>query len=222
MQKIKALLLVAAVVLLAGCATSRSVIDVPSSVPQNVHTATTVNGKSVYIDIVRDSRSFQVNPPSPNIPSLDPSEASSDAIKLRAIGRKRNSYGKALGDILLKDGITVESLVSSAIRRAFAENGYRILDNSSQITPNVYVVDADIDQFWTWMNPGFWAITLSAEISTNLSIKEGAKKQQLVVQSKSSGSFQVGTESNYLKVITDALDLYVEELKRKLKSLTID
>jgi hypothetical protein len=90
MQKIKVLLCVAMVALLAACATSRSVLEImPSSVPENTQTAATANGKAVYIDTVRDSRSFQENPPSPSIPSLDPSEASSDAIKLRAIGRKR-------------------------------------------------------------------------------------------------------------------------------------
>ena len=208
------------VALLAGCATSRSVLEImPSSVPENTQTAATANGKAVYIDTVRDSRSFQENPPSPSIPSLDPSEASSDAIKLRAIGRKRNTWGKALGDILLADGTTVESLIASAINRAFSENGYQVLDNSSKVTPGVYVVDADISQFWAWMNPGFWAITLSAEISTNLSIKVDAKNEQLVVQSESSDHFQTGMESNYIQVVTDALNLYVEKLKSKLKSL---
>ena len=218
MQKIKALLLVVAVVFLAGCATNRSVLDVSSSVPQDTQVVADADGKAVFINAVRDNRSFQEKPRSPNIPSLDPSEASSDVIKSRAIGRKRNSYGKGLGDILLKEGTTVESLVISAIRRAFSENGYRVLDDSSQITADVYVVDADIEQFWTWMNPGFWAITLSSEISTNVSIKEGKKKHELVVQSKAAEGFQVGTESNYLKVITGALNLYVEELKRKLKN----
>jgi len=218
MQKVKTLLLVAAVVLLAGCATSRSVLDLSPGVPQDVQSTATADGKAVYIDAVRDSRKFQERPSSPSIPSLDPSEASSDSIKLRAIGRKRNTYGKALGDILLQDGTTVESLTSSAIRRAFVESGYQVLDSSSQVAPGVYVVDADIDQFWTWMNPGFWAITISSEISTSLNINEGAKKQQLAVQVRSSDNFQVGTEGNYIKVITGALNLYVEELKRKLKS----
>ena len=219
MPKIQTLLLITAVVLLAGCATSRSIIDIPSHVPQEAQVAATVDGKAVYIATVRDSRSFQERPPSPDIPSLDPSETSSAEIISRAIGRKRNTYGKALGDILLREGTTVESLTSSAIRRAFSENGYMVLDNASQVTPNVFVVNADINQFWTWMNPGFWAITLSAEISTNLRIKQGAHEQELVVQSKSADSFQTGSESNYLQVITEALSLYIEELKRKLNSL---
>lgn len=219
MQKIKMLFLIVAVSSLTGCATSRSIIDIPSRVPQEAQVAATVDGKVVYIATVIDSRTFQERPPSPNIPSLDPSEASSHAIRSRAIGRKRNTYGKALGDILLKEGTTVESLTSSAIRRAFSENGYMVLDNSSQVTPNVFVVNANIDQFWTWMNPGFWAITLSAEISTNLHIKQGAHEQHLIVQSKSSDRFQTGAEGNYIQVIADALKLFTEELKRKLKSL---
>jgi hypothetical protein len=35
--------------------------------------------------------------------SLDPDEDSSDASKSRAIGRKRNGYGKALGDVVLPE-----------------------------------------------------------------------------------------------------------------------
>ena len=214
----KLAVVLAMLVLFTGCATSRSIIDVPSSTPQNAQTVA-ANGKAVYINTVRDNRSFQTNPRSPDIPSLDPSEDLTDAIKLRAIGRKRNAYGKALGDILLKDGTTVESLIASATRRAFSENGYQVLDYSTWVTPGVYVVDVSIDQFWSWMNPGFWAITLSTEISTSLSIKEGTKQQHAVVQVKASDQFQVGTESNYLKMITGALTLYGEDLKRKLKSL---
>ena len=218
MQKMKVLLSVAAIVLLAGCATSRSTIDVPSGASQNAPVAAPSNGKVVYIDTVQDKRDFQENPSSPNIPSLDPSEASSDSIKLRAIGRKRNTFGKALGDFLLKEGTTVESLTSSAVRRAFTEEGYKVLDNPSQMAPDVGVVHVDITQFWTWMNPGFWALTISSEISTNVNLKEGTNNRQIEVQVKSADHFQTGIEGNYIQVITDALNLYVEELKRKLKS----
>jgi len=217
MQKVKVLLLAVMVVLLAGCATSRSMIDIPASAPQTAQTPVPSNGRTVYIHAVRDKRSFQESPPSPDIPSLDPSEASSDDIRRRAVGRKRNTWGKALGDILLKEGTTIESLTSSAIQRAFSEKGYMVLDASDQVTPDTYVVDADITQFWTWMNPGFWALTISSEISTDLTIKEASSTQKSTVEVKSADHFQTGMESNYIQVITNALNLYVEELKRKLK-----
>jgi hypothetical protein len=109
-------------------------------------------------------------------------------------------------------------LTSSAIRRAFSESGYKVLNNQNQVTPDVYVVDADINQFWTWMNPGFWSITISSEISTNLNINKNANDPQWVIQAKASDHFQTGMEGNYIQVITKALNLYVEELKLKLKS----
>lgn len=214
---IKRLLLIGMVAMLAGCATSRSVVDVSPSIGETETATSPQNGKKVYINSVNDKRTFQESPPTPDIPSLDPAKPYSDAIKLRAVGRKRNTFGKALGDILLKDGESVDALTAQAIRQAFAEKGYTVLDKSDQVTPQTYIVDADIDKFWTWMNPGFWALTISTNISTDLSIKNGVDTQKLTVQVKSADHFQTGMESNYIQVISEALKQYVQELKRKLK-----
>lgn len=203
------------IVLLAGCATNRSVVSI-SDIGSGAAAAPS-NGKEVYISQVRDHRSFQVNPSTPNIPSLDASEDSSGDIKARAIGRKRNTYGKALGDIVLEDGNTVKSLTASAIRQAFIEKGYKVVDKPPQPGPNTYVVNADISQFWTWMNPGFWALSLSSEISTKVQVQGGGKTQNLVVHVKHADNFQTGTDGNYTQVISDALKKYIKNLKEKLK-----
>ena len=167
---------------LAGCATSRSVIDIPTP---SVSNATQQSiGKEVYINPPRDGRVFEVAPASPNIPSLYSSENSSDKIRARAIARKRNSFGKALGDILLPEGKTVESLAAASIRQAFQEKGYRVLDDKSKVSEGTYIVDTELTKFWSWMNPGFWAITLSAEISTALDIRSpsGTSRQTISVK----------------------------------------
>lgn len=203
------------VVLLAGCAINRSIVDV-TGIGQGAAIAPS-NGKEVYIKQVKDHRVFQVNPSSPNIPSLDPAEKSSDSIEARAIGRKRNTYGKALGDILLKDGDTVGSLTASAIRQAFIEKGYKVVDAPTQSSETAYVVDADISQFWTWMNPGFWSLSLSSEIVTKVQVKGGGKTQNLVVRVKHADNFQTATDSNYTEVIAGALKEYIKNLKGKLK-----
>jgi uncharacterized lipoprotein YajG len=210
---------IAMIMLLAGCATSRSVVEVqvPVSASEAASTALPPNGKSFYINSVKDNRIFQEKPSSPNIPSMDPSEASSDSIKLRAVGRKRNTYGKALGDILLKEGDTTETLIASSVRKAFTDKGYKVLEQSEKVPPDAYVVDVEISQFWAWMNPGFWALTLSAEIATDISIKSGEETQKQSVQVKSSDHFQTGMESNYIQVISDALKQYIQELKLKLQ-----
>lgn len=211
----KRLLLIGMVALLAGCALSRSEIDV-SGISEPASAASPLNGKEVYISSINDKRVFQTSPNTPDIPSLDPAKPYSDEIKSRAIGRKRNSFGKALGDILLQEGESIDALTAKAIRQAFIDKGYKVLDKSAQVTPSTYVVDADVDKFWSWMNMGFWALTVSADISTDLSIKNGEDTQKLTVQVKSADHFQTGMDSNYVQVISAALKQYIQDLKLKL------
>ena len=199
--------------LLGGCATSRSVLDIS---PPVAKTSAQQNGKEVLIGSVSDRRSFQVNPSSPEIPSLDPAEDQNDQIKLRSIGRKRNTFGKALGDIILKDGQTVESLTAASIRQAFAEKGYKVLDRKEQASSNTLFVDASVDKFWSWMNPGFASIALSTEISTALTLKAPDTSTKKTVSVKTSGNYQTGMEDNWIEVINRALRAYVDELKSKL------
>ncbi len=53
---------------------------------------------------VEDDRKFQDKPASADIPSLKGEQSNATVEeKARAVARKRNGYGKALGDILLKD-----------------------------------------------------------------------------------------------------------------------
>ena len=99
----------ALLLLVSGCATNRGIIDVrvtPTPDPQ---------GK-VMVKIVRvtDQRTFELRPDVASIPSLKDGQIDNKAITSRAIARKRNGYGKALGDILLPEGRTVEDLVEEA------------------------------------------------------------------------------------------------------------
>lgn len=208
----KTIVFLTTILVLTGCATSRSVLDV--QVPTSP--AAQTNGKKVYVNSVTDNRGFQATPSTPDIPSLDPSEDQSDAIKSRAIGRKRNGYGKALGDMLLKDGETVQTITYKSIQEAFTQKGYTVLSKKEDVTKDTFVVDANVDKFWAWMNPGFWSITLSSEISTDISIKAGKTTTPLKVSVKAADGYQVATEKNWTEIIQNALKLYVEQLKSKI------
>jgi hypothetical protein len=205
------------VMLLAGCATSRSIVDIPQAAATTAETAAPSNGKQVYIHAVSDKREFQVAPRSPDIPSMDASEEQSESLQHRAVARKRNTYGMALGDILLKEGDSVQMLIASSIRQAYVDKGYKVLDKPEQVTPDTYIVDADINKFWTWMNPGMWALTISSEISTDVSVKSGAQTTKSTVQVKAADQFQTGRDGNFIEVISSSLKLYTQELKLKLK-----
>jgi uncharacterized lipoprotein YajG len=215
MKPLALIALVSTFLALGGCATSRSVLDIPTPVTSVSPAAAAT--RTVVINSATDKRRFEVAPSEPNIPSLDPSEEQSDKIKARSVGRKRNTFGKALGDILLTDGKTVESLTRDSVQQAFAEKGYRLLASKDQATGETLVVDASIDKFWAWMNPGFASITLSTEISTDLRISAASGSETQTVSIKSSGNYQTGMEGNWVEVINKALRLYIDELKTKLK-----
>ncbi len=199
---------------LSGCATSRAIIDVPMPASGEVSKS---NGKEIYINSVTDLRVFEVKPPVPSTPSLDPSEEQGDKIKQRAIARKRSGYGMGLGDILLPEGKTVEFLITAALKQAFIEKGYSVLNKKEQITDNAYIADVKINKLWSWMNPGFLAITLSTEITTDIVIKNNEVTDEKNISVKISDNFQTGVESNYVEVMQSALTAYITELKLKLK-----
>src|SRR5690606_19720516 len=104
---IKASLLVALTIMMVGCAANRSVVDV------QVPALTSTGGQKVVIMAI-DERTFETKPRSADIPSLKGGEISDTSITERAIARKRNGYGKALGDVLLPSGRTVSQLVGAA------------------------------------------------------------------------------------------------------------
>ncbi|WP_157719145.1 hypothetical protein [Halopseudomonas salegens] len=100
---------------------------------------------SVYIASVVDNRVFEEAPRDPPVPSLgfEGASAATDAIKARAIGRKRDSYGKALGDILLPEGQSVEQLIRLHATTAFNDTGWQVVDIAVIAKPQAVAI-----HFW--------------------------------------------------------------------------
>lgn len=203
----------AVVLILGGCATSRSELDI--AMPAIVE-AQPSSSKTVFIAAPSDERVFHENPGSPNVPSLDPGKVQNEEITQRAVGRKRNTYGKALGDIVLKEGATVSGLTLASIAKAYGERGYRVLENAEDATPDTLFVQPTIKQFWSWLQPGFWAITISTEIGTDLAVKSATQDETINVSVKAEDHFQTGADGNWIQVMNKALQMYVEELKAKI------
>jgi hypothetical protein len=155
LRNIRVLLAVAAVGVLAGCASSRGTLDF--SPPQSRNLG---NGPAVRIASVTDARVFAVDPPDPSIPSLKHDEIKDSAITSRAIARKRGSFGNAVGDILLPEGRTVADLVRAAVARGLREGGYRVLVEADEGYADAAPIDVEIRKFWMWITPGFWAMHL--------------------------------------------------------------
>ncbi len=201
-------------VLSSGCATNRGVIEL--NIPETVEIPMK-NGKQVYIKSVVDNRVFEKKPKDPNIPSLNPSKEGDKDTEKRAVARKRNSWGKAIGDILLKEGQTVESVIRESLKQGFLENGFDVLENAEQSSSSTYIVDAKINKFWSWMNPGFWTISLSTEINTDIQLKNSTKGRTETISVEFSRHFQTGIEGNWIKVMQGALNEFIAKVKKQLE-----
>lgn len=202
--------------LFTGCATKRGevALQVPAATKAEVVPS---NGKQVYINSVVDKRVFEIKPPEPSIPSLDPSEPQSDAIKARAVGRKRNGYGMALGDILLNENQSVSSVIKDSLKEALMDKGYQVIENKEQVTPQTYIADIKILKFWSWMNMGFLALSISCEIETTVDLKKEGTPEMYSLHVKAADSFQTGMESNYIEVMQKALKEYSAQAKTEIK-----
>ena len=214
MKKILFILLFVSVFLLNGCATSRGEIEL--SMPVAGERIPSI-GTPVYINSVVSRRAFEQSPMDPSIPSLDSSEVQSGNIKSRAIARKRNTYGKALGDILLKEGQTVERVILHLLTQALTENGFSIIEAKDKITYETNIIDVQINKFWSWMNPGFSEITLTSEISTDISYQNISGVRNESIEVINSDGFMTGSESNWIEVMEGALKEYVIEVKHRFK-----
>jgi hypothetical protein len=140
---------------LSACALSRSEIDVP-------YQSSTQPESGVAVTIVAvDARRFEAAPASPSTPSLKESSQIADPqITSRAVARKRNGYGAALGDVLLMPPKTVASLVSDAVKAGLRDSGYRVLEPSDAGYAAASKINVRIAEFWTWVTPGFASIKL--------------------------------------------------------------
>jgi len=207
------------IVVLAGCATSRGYLNihVPSGSLVNP------NGQQVYIRVVTDNRQFEHSPSSADIPSLgfDSLMDATPEFKSRAIARKRNGYGKAMGDILLNEGQSVQKTIYIATRNALNSLGYAVVDRQEEVDPGAIVMDISIDKFWAWFAPGFWAVSLKSEITTTNTITMPGINDPIIVKAAAVNSCQMANEANWKKVFRLLIEDFIEKAKTEFKALNV-
>lgn len=215
MRRFKGFTLVLALssLLLGGCATSRSVVA-----PQVAVSSGSGNGPAVRIEKIEDQRTFEIAPSSPDIPSLSDDNIADKATTTRAIARKRNGYGKAMGDVLLPEQQTVAGLVQTAIEQGFREAGYRVVSKGDPGYDSALPVSASVRQFWAWMNPGFWAIALEqrSEIVVRAPLKP--LENGATVNGHVRESMQFAGEGAWNDIVTKGLADLVRNLKSQLEN----
>jgi hypothetical protein len=200
----------AALLLATSCASTRGVIDYPLPTSQDLG-----EGPAVRIGNVVDARGFERNPSDPSIPSLKDGEIEDRAITSRAIARKRNGYGKAMGDILLPEGRTVVELASAAVVRGLREGGYRVLAQGDAGYDDATPIDVEIRKFWMWFTPGFWAAHL--EFRSALGLR--GPIPPLAGGAEAVGYVRLATQAATSRAWTNTLDRGLADLNVKIVEL---
>jgi hypothetical protein len=197
---------------LAGCATGRDVIT-----PKFDSASNPVQGAPVRIEKVEDARVFQIKPGSPSTPSLMDDNLSDEPIRSRAIARKRNGYGMALGDILLPEGQTVAKLTETVIARSFRENGFRVVSASDPDYARATPVNVRINKLWAWLEMGF-VLGVSSNYEVVLTGPIAPLQQGLTVSGQVKETALVVTESVWSGIISKSLEDMYANLKSKLSA----
>jgi uncharacterized lipoprotein YajG len=167
-------------VLLSGCVTGRKQIKLyPPETAISIPTKTAV----VYINKITDHRVFQDETSSPSEPSSKQSADSlTKAIKDTLVGRQRNGYGMAMGDVAVSN-TTVPGLTKDLLTKGFQSVGYTVTEDKGAAT---ILVDCDIQQFWSWIDMGFWQVAIESNIKVDLKLR--AKTNTKVIAFKVQGA----------------------------------
>ncbi len=208
------LLSIAAVFTQSGCVTGRRTFSVP------VPTATVgaVTKGSIYISSVSDDRIFQNKPSDPSIPSIDGDVSTLSAVeKDRMIGRQRNTWGKAMGDIALADNDTVTKRVRALVEEGLRRKGYEV--SSDPAAPTSIAIS--VDEFWAWMTPGFFALSFEAKVSTSLTLKDAQGSAKMVVKGQGLNHGQVAKDGNWQEAFEPAFEQFLANFSSELDKATL-
>lgn len=205
------IILLASVASQVGCVTGRREISL--SVPQAASPSASARG-TVAIASVTDARVFQNKPSDPSTPSVNGDATKlSDQEKSRMIGRQRNTYGKAMGDVALPEKETVEGVTRQLLEQGLKKRGYQIgADANAGLSANVTITD-----FWAWFSPGMWSIDFEARVQCTVVLRREGKAGTLVIKGHGINSGQFASDANWREAYERAFQDFLGKMDAELE-----
>jgi len=199
---------VLSVLLLSGCVVGRRTVSL--TVPL---VASTASKGEFAITSAEDVRRFENKPSIPETPSIDGdvTKASKDQLEVM-IGRQRNTYGKAMGDIALPAPETVTSKATELVAEGLRRSGYPVASGKT----GANTVDVKVNDFWAWFTPGMWSVGFEARIQCNLTLKLGEKTANFTVRSHAENRGQVASDANWQLAYTRAFEDFLKNFQTEL------
>jgi len=94
---------------------------------------------TIHIGAIEDKRIFLEDSGEPSTPSVDGDLDSTSKEKLYTlIGRQRNTWGHAMGDVSLPDGGTVQEEIRRLMTRRLESRGYKVVNDSNSSKKDDY------------------------------------------------------------------------------------
>ncbi len=214
---LRSAVIVAVLALLGGCALSRSVVTLDEA-KTPAAPAQSADAPAVKIVEVQDKRTFLLDPRFPDIPSLKDGAITDRTLTARAIARKRGSFGAAAGDVLLPEGDSVANHVRAALADGFRQAGYRVLSPGDAGYDAATPVNAQIVQYWTWLDIGAWVLSLQCESEIQIDTALPALKGTPKIVTTTRHTRMAITESSYQAVAGAGLQSITAKLTEALKA----
>ena len=117
-----------------------------------------------------------------------------------------------MGDIVFPAGQTVQEKVAALLREGLKGRGYEIVELSA--TDNS--VKAEIDQFWTWMTPGFFALSFEAQVTCKVTVTHAGKQSSFVVKGYGLNHGQFAKDVNWREAYDIAFEDFLKNLNEQL------
>lgn len=204
----------AAIVLQTGCVTGHRTLDLPATSATAVPAAT--HGR-VYIASVTDDRKFENKPSDPSVPSIagDVTKISA-AEKDQMIGRQRNTFGHAMGDMSLPIGDSVTKRVRLLVEQGLMRDGYQV--SADPNAPNSVAIS--VSEFWAWMTPGFWSLTFEAKIMCTVTVNNGdGSSHTAAVRGYGRNPGQFAKDVNWQDAYGPAFQDFITNLSREVDKI---
>jgi Uncharacterized lipoprotein len=163
---------------------------------------------------VSDTRHFENKPSDPSTPSVNGDvNALSTEERSRFIGRQRNGFGHAMGDIVLPDGKTVKTKIVDIMAEGLRRRGYSI----AAAGPAQGTVQVEVQDFWSWTTPGFFALSFEARIGCKVSIESNGKKATFQVRGYALNHGQVAKDKNWQEAYEEAFADFLKDFDLQLR-----
>jgi hypothetical protein len=199
--------------LLSGCVTGTRSMDVGLERGSVAEAPAATKGNVVFGEVT-DTRHFENKPGDPSTPSVDGDVNKLSAVeRSRYIGRQRNTFGHAMGDIALPGGKTVQTKMVEIMTEGLRQRGYAVVANGTDANK----VSVEVQDFWTWMTPGFFALSFEARIGCKVTIEHDGKTSVFQVRGYALNHGQVAKDKNWQEAFEEAFADFLKDFDLQMK-----